>query len=299
MPTKRLFVPDDILRPAQPGEGKNIRLLQYVNSTTQENFDAFLTHHALVYILSGMKQIKVGSNQFDIRPGELFLIPRGEYVMSEYIAGEHGFRSLMLFFSKRVAQGLAEQLSGCLPERMPEKREAVKIIPHNREIEKLFSSLEEYSKSKSPFMCELIRLKFTELVYLLLDSPYRQLIASFLLDAARSENPALSAVLDRHLYSPATVNELAMLSGRSLSSFKREFAQEYGEAPRGWIRRKKLERAAYLLDTSDKTIEEVTDASGFVSAAHFARLFKEQYQMTPTEYRGRNDKRGTMGEERR
>ncbi len=138
-------------------------------------------------------------------------------------------------------------------------------------------------------MCELIRLKFTELVYLLLDSPYRQLIASFLLDAARSESPALSAVLDRHLYSPATVNELAMLSGRSLSSFKREFAQEYGEAPRGWIRRKKLERAAYLLDTSDKTIEEVTDASGFVSAAHFARLFKEQYQMTPTEYRGRND----------
>ena len=62
MPTKRLFVPDDILRPAQPGENKNIRLLQYVNSTTQENFDAFLTHHALVYILSGVKQIKVGSN---------------------------------------------------------------------------------------------------------------------------------------------------------------------------------------------------------------------------------------------
>lgn len=90
MPTKRLFVPDDILRPAKPGENKNIRLLQYVNSTTQENFDAFLTHHALVYILSGVKQIKVGSNQFDIRPGELFLIPRGEYVMSEYITGEHG-----------------------------------------------------------------------------------------------------------------------------------------------------------------------------------------------------------------
>jgi len=288
MPTKRLFVPDDILRPAQSGEDKNIRLLKYVNSITQENFDSFLTHHSLIFILSGVKQIKVGSNQFDIRAGELFLIPKGEYVMSEYITGEHGFRSLMLFFCKRVVQGLAEQLNGCLPEcipeRIPAKIEAVKIIPHNREIEKLFSSLEEYSKSKSPFMCELIRLKFTELVYLLLD-------------AARSDNPALSAVLDRHLYSLTTVNELAMLSGRSLSSFKREFAQEYGEAPRGWIRRKKLEHAAYLLDTSDQTIEEVTDASGFVSAAHFARLFKEQYQMTPTEYRGRNDERWPRSKE--
>ena len=111
MPAKRLFVPDDIIRPARPGENTNIRLLQYVNSTTQENFDAFLTHYAMVYILSGVKQIKVSQSKFQIQPGELFLIPRGEYVMSEYITGENGFQSLMLFFSKIVAKDLIEQIS--------------------------------------------------------------------------------------------------------------------------------------------------------------------------------------------
>ena len=298
MPTKRLFVPDDILRPAHPGEDKNIRLLQYVNTTTQENFDAFLTHHALVYILSGVKQIKVAQNKFDIHPGELFLIPRGEYVMSEYITGDHGFRSFMLFFSKKTAQTLIEQIDRTLiskqlvsDDRLTypgiSKKEAVKIIPPNRDIEQLFLSLEKYSQQSSPFLCELIRLKFTELIYLLMDSPYKTLIFSFLLDAARSEVPSLSAILDSHLYSSATIEELAVLSGRSLSSFKREFTRQYNEPPRSWIRKKKLERAAFLLTTTNRSIDDITEASGFVSAPHFTRLFKEHYSATPTEYRAK------------
>lgn len=293
MPTKRLFVPDDVLLPQQGGD-KNVRLLQYVNTTTQENFDAFLTHHALVYILSGVKQIKVAQNKFDIHSGELFLIPRGEYVMSEYIAGESGFRSLMLFFSKKTAQEMLEQISratgGKLLETEKIKKEAVKIIPRNWEIEKLFASLEAYSQGENPFMCELIRLKFAELIYLLMDTPYQKLIFSFLLDATRSEIPSLSSVLDSHLYSSVTVNELALLSGRSLSSFKREFMREYGEPPRTWIRTKKLARAAFLLDTTDHAVEEVAEASGFISNTHFTRLFKSHFELTPTEYRSKRIK---------
>lgn len=294
MPTKRFFVPDDIIRPARPGENTNLRLLQYVNSTTQENYDAFLTHFAMVYILSGVKQIKVAQNKFQIQPGELFLIPRGEYVMSEYIMGEKGFQSLMLFFSKKVAQDLIEQISGYFSKHIKDvtsmKKEAIKIIPHNTDIETIFSSIAAYSNGESPFICELLKLKFTELIYLLLDSPHQRLILSFLLDAARGENPSISSVIESNLYSSATINQLAVLSERSLSSFKREFSLQYGEPPRSWIRKKKLERAAYLLDTSDKTIEEIAEASGFVSGPHFARLFKEYYQFTPSEYRAKQTK---------
>lgn len=291
MPTKRLFVPDDLLHLSLSGEDKSIRLLQYTNATTQENYDAFLTHHALVYIFSGIKQIRVADNKFDIHPGELFLIPRGEYVMSEYIAGESGFRSMMLFFGKKTAQELIEKtdkqlLSSSLASSAnSKKREAVKIIPPSRDIEQLFLTLEKYSQSQTEYLYQLIRLKFTELIYLLMDSSYKNLILHFLLDAARSENPSLSSILNSHLYTASTIEELALLSGRSLSSFKREFMREYHEPPRTWIRKKKLEHAAFLLHTSGKSIEEVAELSGFVSTPHFTRLFKEQYSFTPTEYR--------------
>ena len=93
------------------GQEKNVRLLQYANASTTENFDAFLTHHALVFILSGVKQINVSHSDFRINAGELFLIPKGEYVMSEYIAGENGFQSLMPFFNQKVARYVVEQLN--------------------------------------------------------------------------------------------------------------------------------------------------------------------------------------------
>lgn len=283
---KRLFVPDDVTTPYS-GKDKNVRLLQYANASTTENFDAFLTHHAIVFILVGVKQINVSHSKFRINAGEMFLIPKGEYVMSEYIAGEHGFQSMMLFFNQKVARHVVEQLNEKVPQDLTEevKKEAIKIIPHNTEIQALFRSLVSYSKETSPFLCEMVSLKFMELIYLLLDGPYRKTIISFLLDAARYEAPTITSVLEKYLYSSQTLEELAKLSGRSLSSFKREFVQEYGEAPRTWMRKKKLERAAFLLETSDKNIEEITEASGFTSAAHFARLFKEQYSMTPTAFR--------------
>lgn len=283
---KRLFVPDDVALPYS-GRDKNVRLLQYANASTTENFDAFLTHHAFVFILSGVKQINIAQSKFRINAGELFLIPKGEYVMSEYIAGEHGFQSMMLFFNQKVARYVVEQLNETVPEVLTEekKKEAIKIIPHNPEIKLLFRSLVSYSKENSPFLCEMVRLKFMELIYLLLDGPYRQTIISFLLDAARYEAPTIASVLEKYLYSSQTLEELAKLCGRSLSGFKREFAQVYGEAPQTWIRRKKLKRAAFLLETSDKNIEEIAEASGFTSAAHFARLFKEQYSVTPTAFR--------------
>lgn len=285
---KRLFVPDDVTLPYSK-QDKNVRLLQYSNASTTENYDAFLTHHALVYILSGVKQINVSHSDFRINAGELFLIPKGEYVMSEYIAGEHGFQSMMLFFNQKVARYVVEQLNKTAPEALTEekKKEAIKIIPHNPDIQELFRALVSYSKENSPFLCEMVRLKFMELIYLLLDGPYKKTIISFLLDAARYETPSISVVLEQYIYSSQTVDELAKLSGRSLSSFKREFIRQYGTPPQTWIRKKKLERAAFLLETSDKNIEEIAEASGFVNAAHFTHLFKEQYTVTPTSFRTR------------
>ena len=204
---------------------KNVRLLQYTNASTEENFDAFLTHHVLVYILSGVKHIKVSNSHFCINSGELFLIPRGEYVMSEYITGKNGFQSMMLFFNQKVATNVLEGLNDRIPEicMKPKKKEAIKIISPNPAIGELFRSLEIYSKEEAMFLVEIARLKFMELIYLLLDSSYRNMILAFLRDAARYEIPSVSTVLDQHLYSPLTVEELAKLSGRSLSTFKREF----------------------------------------------------------------------------
>lgn len=286
MTAKRLNFPD---KSVLPRLAKGVHLLQYAQTDTHECFDAFLACPAVVYILSGIKQIKVAQSDFQIRPGELFLIPQGEYVMSEYIAEAGGFKSIMLFLNGTMAKTVLDKVGHYLPTgdhpQEDKYNKAIKIIPHLEEIHHLFLTLERYSKSESPFLDELIQMKFLELIYLLLQTSYRGLILSFLLNVAKEEKPCLADTISEYLYSSVTINRLAMLSGRSVSQFKREFFALHKESPHRWLTCKKLERAAFLLRTSGENIDEIASRSGFLSSAHFARLFKKQYSHTPTEYR--------------
>ena len=47
----------------------------------------------------------------------------------------------------------------------------------------------------------------------------------------------------------------------------------------------KINYAALLLKTSDDSIAEIAELSGFTNLSHFNRCFKNQYNCTPREYR--------------
>ena len=83
---------------------------------------------------------------------------------------------------------------------------------------------------------------------------------------------------------PLTMIELARLSGRSLSGFKRDFQQLFQTSPATWIRKKRLDRAAFLLKNSDKNVSEIAEEVGFESISHFIKLFKEIHGKTPAKY---------------
>ena len=52
-----------------------------------------------------------------------------------------------------------------------------------------------------------------------------------------------------------------------------------------FLNMKRLEYASHLLQTSDMTVSEISDVSGFNSRSYFNRLFRERYGLTPAEYR--------------
>ncbi|MBQ9230659.1 MAG: helix-turn-helix transcriptional regulator, partial [Prevotella sp.] len=83
--------------------------------------------------------------------------------------------------------------------------------------------------------------------------------------------------------SPISLDELAYLSGRSLSSFKREFQDIYGEPPARWIRAKRLSKAHDMLRSSSLSVADVAYSLGFENPTHFSRIFKQQYGYAPSQ----------------
>ena len=103
---------------------------------------------------------------------------------------------------------------------------------------------------------------------------------------------------DWELLTRITENILSRLDDESLSGAQVAAAVSISEmqlyrklkgliemTPTEYIRSLRLERAAQMLKTSNKTVQEIMYSCGFVTKTYFFREFARRYGMSPGEYR--------------
>lgn len=78
------------------------------------------------------------------------------------------------------------------------------------------------------------------------------------------------------------LEQLAQASGRSLSTFRRDFSHVFGTTPSRWLIARRLEEA-YRLITSGKRPSEILIDLGFESFSHFTRCFKQRFGLLPSQ----------------
>ena len=81
------------------------------------------------------------------------------------------------------------------------------------------------------------------------------------------------------------VDDLARAAGLSRAHFSREFRQAFGESPHSYLLTRRLERAAALLRTTDRSIADVCLSVGLQSLGSFTSSFSRTYGMSPAAYR--------------
>ena len=69
------------------------------------------------------------------------------------------------------------------------------------------------------------------------------------------------------------------------SHFARAFRRAFGETPRAYLTRRRIERAKDLLRAANLTITEICFLVGFESVGSFSSRFRDLVGMSPTEYR--------------
>ena len=97
-------------------------------------------------------------------------------------------------------------------------------------------------------------------------------------------NQALMAILQTP-ESAWRVEELAELSNMSRANFCRVFQQQLGLPPAKFLTKIRLQQAAYLLMSTQKSVLEIALAVGYQTEAHFSKAFKSAYQLSPSQYR--------------
>ena len=90
---------------------------------------------------------------------------------------------------------------------------------------------------------------------------------------------------DARYFERLDVDDLAHAAGLSRAHFSREFRRAFGESPHAYLLTRRLERAAALLRTTDRSIADVCLSVGLQSIGSFTTSFTRAYGKSPNAYR--------------
>ncbi len=108
---------------------------------------------------------------------------------------------------------------------------------------------------------------------------------------------SLAPLLDwmlQHLDQPLGVEELAARARTSPRTFARRFRDQTGTTPLQWVLTARIRRAQELLETSRRTVDAISVATGFEAPVTFRNRFQRVVGISPNAYRRRFNAAGSM-----
>jgi AraC-like DNA-binding protein len=93
--------------------------------------------------------------------------------------------------------------------------------------------------------------------------------------------------MDRAFAEPLCISRLAEIAEVSEAHFIRTFRATFGETPHRYLQRRRVERAMFLLRSTDRPVTDICLDVGFSSLGTFSRTFSDIVGESPTSFRQR------------
>lgn len=278
---------------------------KYVVSSHNEIQTHNLSRCAIGYILYGEKYIYYGDKCYKFSKGDLFFLGMGCHYIKDTPEEQHPYEQIIVYYSAAELQRIVLNLNFVYQLTITNAHQCEKcrtlnhaVMPGWNAIHNLFTQINTCLRDELFQKDRIVEnIKITELLYLVANHEDCCLKNKLLsnVDIARDN---FQQIVGTHIFIDISVEEMARLSNRSLTSFKKEFHRIYGTSPHQWFIHQRLIHARLLLISTEKSISEVGTACAFPNTSHFIKLFKKQYEMTPAGYRTRyHGRKGVLPEE--
>ena len=248
-------------------------------------YEKMVTEHMLVYICSGELELVSSEKNYVLKKGDSFFLRRNHMLRKYKRPSKNGepFKSLVLLFKVPFLKKIMKEREVMLPLTNLSsdiKKSAHTMLKKHPFLNGLFVSLEQYFDVDQYPSEELMEAKLKEAVFVLLQ--IKPEIATILFDFAEPWKVDLKEFMNTHYKSNLSIREFAHYTGRSLSSFKKDFFQIFENTPSRWIIKKRLEEAKNLINDKGIKSTDVYLQVGFKNLSHFSTAFKKEFGISPS-----------------
>lgn len=234
-----------------------------------------INDYLLVNAISGNGTMNVNGMNYTLNVGTVYLVARSEKVQFETM------ESLQLLQVRISEDAVEEYLLRNKPSETTGSRNgSVELIPRHLLVDSFFSGIESGVDNKYRASIPLVFLKMQECIGIL------TYVCPALYDWFSRMNSMqkinLREFMETHYKDNMPLEQLAAATGRSLSTFRRDFSKEFGTTPGRWLLKKRLKEAYRLITQSHKSPSTFLYDLGFESFPHFSRSFKASYGIQPS-----------------
>lgn len=238
--------------------------------------------HTLVYVYSGELEVIFQNHKTIVGADECIFLSRNNRVtFSACPAKGVEFKGTFLTLSRQFLIRYYHEmdktlLPSCNIKRMPN----VYKLPMNLPVNSLFKALTSFFMAWQNPTLQYMELKECEAVEGLMDINIR--FCANLFDFLSPWKIDIMEFMNQNYTEELSLSEMALFTGRSLATFKRDFKQITTLSPQRWVTQKRLE-TAYQWINEGKKISDFYFLLGFKSLSHFSTAFKRQYGISPNE----------------
>lgn len=238
--------------------------------------------HMLVFVYSGELLLLEEKNTIKIHKGECVFLKKDNRVnMIKQPNGKEKFSGIFMVFNRNFLREFYQSLDkNKIPQNIEKLKQSVIKLPKSSAITSLFQSMIPYFDSEEKPMEKLMKLKLLEGVYSLLQIDEH--FYTCLFDFTAIWKIDIMEFLENNYMYDLSIDEIAHFTGRSLSTFKRDFKKISDLSPQKWLIERRLKTAYDLLKNENKKVSEVYLEVGFKNFSHFSTAFKRQYGFPPS-----------------
>lgn len=240
--------------------------------------DIMFDHHMLIWFISGETKIVQYDETYFFKQGDIFLIPRNQLAtIINYPTNGQPHKTVVMLLSTNRLRDFYAHLTIKIKTLSSPKIYAFSNHPL---LESCLASLVPYF-DMTELPENIASLKITEAISILrtIDKGIDHVLANF-------EEPGkidLAEYMEKNFMFNLPLEKFGYLTGRSLTTFKRDFSKLYNTTPQRWLTQKRLELAHYQFVEKKKKPIDVCYEVGFENLSHFSYAFKKHFGYAPTD----------------